>query len=244
MLKSPLVWFGAAALVSLGVVPTPAEAQTIRGCKNPAGQVRLIGDTESCKSQETLVTWNSTGAQGPEGPEGPPGPPGADAPGVTGGTDGGPVGGGFIELSQTPTALTSANVASGFPSYMVWANAAVEFNSGSMASGRLPSASSANCQVVYTVNGGPTTYLADGRSVAFPIIVFATPTPMNDRIVRLNIGLTGMIVTNGASPISPTDSVDVTLQCASNEGPAPNPNAYKVKALSFSLSGIGINRGF
>ena len=58
--KSPLVSLGV-VLVGLAVVPAPAEAQTIQGCKNPAGQVRLIGDAESCKSQETLVTWNSTG---------------------------------------------------------------------------------------------------------------------------------------------------------------------------------------
>ena len=239
--KSPLVWLGVSALVGVAAVPTLAEAQTIQGCKNPAGQVRIIGDAESCKSQETLVTWN---AAGEEGPQGPPGPPGDDAPGVTGGTDGGPVGGGFIELSQTPTALTSENMATGFPGYMVWANVAVEFNSGSAASGRLPSASSANCQIVYTVNGGTTKYAADGRSVAFPIIVFATPTPATDRVVRLNIGLNGMITTNGANALSLTDSVDATLQCASNEGMTPNPDAYKVKALSFSLSGIGINRGF
>jgi hypothetical protein len=235
------VWLGAAAFAGIAVVPAPAEAQTIQGCMNPAGQVRIIGDAESCKSQETLVTWNSAG---PQGPQGPPGPPGNDAPGVIGDTDGGPVGGGFIELSQTTAALTSENVATGFPAYMVWANVAVEFNSGSAASGRLPSASSANCQIVYTVNGGATTYVADGRSVAFPIFVFANPTPATDRVVRLNIGLNGMIATNGVNPLTTTDSVDATLQCASNEGPTPNPDAYKVKALSFRLSAIGINGVF
>lgn len=68
-------------------------------------------------------------------------------------------------------------------------------------------------------NGPP---IADARSLAFPIIAFATPTtPATDHTVRLNIGLTGMIDTNEASPIYPTDSIDVTLQCGSKADPRP-----------------------
>lgn len=252
-LTSTLAWLGVAGVAALVATPAPAGAQAIRACRNPAGQVRLVGPAESCRPQETLVIWNEAGEPGPEGPAGPAGPEGPqgpaglqgakgdDAPGVTGGSDfGPPIPGTFAELSSTPTPLTTENIATGFPAYMVWANVAVEFNSGNTTAGTTHTAQAANCQIVYTVNGiRPPGSLVDGRSVAFPISSFV-PTAV-DRIVRLNIGLTGLISMNGAVPLSPSDVVDVTLQCGA---PAPPTAPSKVKALNWSLTGIGVNHAF
>jgi hypothetical protein len=60
--------------IALVLIPGRADAQVIRACANPAGQIRLIGPGESCRHEETLVTWNVVGPQGPPGPVGPPGP--------------------------------------------------------------------------------------------------------------------------------------------------------------------------
>src|SRR5689334_18369010 len=54
--------------------PMTAAADTIRICVNPAGQPHVIGPSDSCRSQETLVTLNPQGLQGPPGPQGPQGP--------------------------------------------------------------------------------------------------------------------------------------------------------------------------
>jgi hypothetical protein len=73
---------GAIALVSVSL---GAQAGPIRACSNPSGQLRLIAANESCKSNETLTTWNLQGAPGPQGPAGAAGPKGdPGAPGVPG----------------------------------------------------------------------------------------------------------------------------------------------------------------
>lgn len=249
-----VVWVGVIALVGVGISQTPVAADTVRGCRNPAGQIRLIGATESCRSQETLVTWNTEGVAGPQGPQGPqgvpgekgdkgdpgaPGAPGADAPGVTGGSDHSPAGT-FAALSSTPLALTADNVGTGFPAYMVWANVGIEFNSGNPGAGTLPSATSANCQLVYTVEGRTGTFFIDGRSVSFPITAFG----QNDRIVRMSLGLNGLVGKDLTPALTPSDVVDVLLTCNSNAGSTPPAGMIPVKAVNFSLSGIGVNQGF
>ena len=250
-----VVWVGMAALAGIGVTPADADAQTIRACENPAGQVRLIGDTESCRSQETLVTWNTQGAEGPEGPEGPPGPPGPpgqdgdDAPGVAGGSDNGPGPGGppFTPLFNDWTNLTTDNVATGFPGYMVWASVAVEMYGPAVANGPV-SPNNPGCQIVYTVNGlnNPATgqpFLADGRGVAFPTLTLPPPPVGGSaRFVRLAVSMNGMIVNGPAGPITPSDVIDVTLRCNTPGAPATTPVPATVR--NWSLSGIGINRGF
>lgn len=40
---------------------TPAGAQVIRACVNPAGQLRLIGAADTCRSQEMPGTWARSG---------------------------------------------------------------------------------------------------------------------------------------------------------------------------------------
>ena len=83
------------------------------------------------------MTWNASGLPGPAGPQGPQGAPGADAEGVTGGADRGPApGSGPALLSAVPLPLTTDNIGTGFPGYMVWGNVALEFNSGNPTAGR------------------------------------------------------------------------------------------------------------
>lgn len=228
---------GVAAVIALGISQQPVAADTVRGCRNPAGQVRLIDETESCRPQETLVTWNTQGEPGPAGPEGPAGP------GVAGGGDHSAPGTPdapppFTPLTGSPTSLTTENIATGFPAYMVWANVGIEFNSGNPGAGIFPSLSSANCQLVYTVQGRPGTFFIDGRSVSFP----TTAISENNRAVRFSLGLNGLVGRDLTPALNPSEVVDVSLNCSSNGTPAANQ--IPVKALNFSLTGIGINRSF
>ncbi len=85
------VAIGSTMLLLGGVGP---DGEQLRGCVNPSGGLRIIAASESCRSNESLVTWNSTGPAGQQGPAGPAGPTGATGPqgprGLTGerGTNG------------------------------------------------------------------------------------------------------------------------------------------------------------
>jgi hypothetical protein len=69
---------------------TGSGSDTIHGCVNPSGLLR-IPDTAGCKSNETALDWSTSGAAGPTGPTGPAGPAGpAGATGAAGPT--GPAG--------------------------------------------------------------------------------------------------------------------------------------------------------
>jgi hypothetical protein len=65
------------------------DANVIHACVTKAtafsagGAVRIVSAGTACKSNETALTWNSTGLQGPVGPQGiqgPAGPPGPAGP--------------------------------------------------------------------------------------------------------------------------------------------------------------------
>ena len=139
--------------------------------------------------------------------------------------------------------LTTDNKATGFPGYMVWANVALLFNSGNPANGTGPSPSNAGCSIVYTVDERPgETYAVDGRGVTFPVFAFG----QSDRIVQLTVGLTGLVGKDLTPPLSPSETVNVSLNCSS-PGPVPpagQPIPVPVKATSWSLSGIGLNGVF
>jgi hypothetical protein len=230
---------------------------------------RLVAADEPCKRREQRITWNErgpaglpgvtgqTGPQGPQGiqgpqglvgPQGPQGAAGADAPGVIGDSDRGPVGTPEAPaqpqlLSAVATSLTTDNRATGFSGYMVWANVAVQFNSGNPASGTGPSPANANCAIVYSIDERPgQTYAIDGRGVTFPMFVLG----QNDRVVQLSIGLTGRIGADLNPPLAPTETVNVSLNC-STPGPQPpagQPIPVPVKVPSWSLSGIGLTGVF
>jgi hypothetical protein len=237
---------------------------------NPSGQVRILDYRESCRHRETLITWKTGGTQGPKGPAGPAGPtgpqgapgpegpagpegpqgpagpqgePGADAQGVVGGADRGPApGDGPAFLSATPFPLTTENIATGFPGYMVWANVALEFNSGNPANGTAPSPSGAGCSITYTVTGRVGTFFVDSRPVTFPVFAFG----QNDRVVRIPVGLTGLVGQDLSPPLLPTETVDITLAC-NTPGfvpPPTGPQPVPVKVVSWSLTGIGVAKAF
>jgi hypothetical protein len=72
----------------------PDAAGVIHGCYRTStgdekGQLRVVEDPASCRSNETPIQWNQ---QGEAGPQGPPGPPGADG---QDGEDGEPFSGTF-----------------------------------------------------------------------------------------------------------------------------------------------------
>jgi len=84
---------GGVALMTMGGVAwatIPAADGTIKGCyartegllgiPHSKGDVRVVDSGESCRSYETLITWNQRGPAGPQGPAGTPGLPG---PGVS-----------------------------------------------------------------------------------------------------------------------------------------------------------------
>ena len=82
---------GVILVVSVGVAyaAIPGSSGVINGCYSGGqGQLRVI-DTEkgeTCKNNETAISWNQKGVQGeagapgPTGPAGPPGPPGPPGP--------------------------------------------------------------------------------------------------------------------------------------------------------------------
>lgn len=68
-------------------VHAQAGPATIRACAGGGGTLRLVGPSETCKSNETLVVWNVEGPQGPTGPAGPTGATGPEGPAGRDGRD-------------------------------------------------------------------------------------------------------------------------------------------------------------
>jgi len=240
---------GVGAFLIAAAMPASAQAQTIRACVNPAGQLRIISAADACRSQETPLTWNAAGPAGPQGPAGPPGatgtigatgPAGADAPGVTAGSDRGPMApNGPGALGSSPTPLTTDNFATGFPAYMVWATVALQFNSGDQAHFVPPSPLQAGCSISYTVDDRTGTFFADGRSVS---VVPFTATQVN-RAVQMNVALNALIGAELSPPLNASETINVTLNCSA-AGSNPSSGEVPVKSTNFVLSGIGVNKAF
>ena len=149
--------------------------------------------------------------------QGPQGAPGSDAEGVTGGSDHSPFGNASPAfLSATPAPLTTDNIATGFSGYMVWANVALQFNTGNPASGTAPSPSSAGCSIIYTVDGRAGSFVADGRNVSYPMNLIGD----KDRIVQFSLGLNGLVGADLTPPLAPTETVNISLMC---NAPGPTP---------------------
>ncbi len=71
-----------AAAIFIVMHASSSEAQELRACANPSGQLRLIGANDTCRPNEALAIWNVAGVPGPQGPQGIPGPIGPQ--GITG----------------------------------------------------------------------------------------------------------------------------------------------------------------
>jgi hypothetical protein len=79
------------AVGGVGYAAIPSSSGVFRGCyartdglllgiPHSKGDLRLVDEGESCRSYETLVSWNQTGPQGATGPTGAQGPAGPQGP--------------------------------------------------------------------------------------------------------------------------------------------------------------------
>ena len=81
------------ASIAVGLTAAGAAAAatsgTINACvNNSSGELKIVGATATCGTNETLLTWNQQGPQGIQGPAGPKGDTGATGPAGTNGTNG------------------------------------------------------------------------------------------------------------------------------------------------------------
>jgi hypothetical protein len=53
-----------------GLSVSAAEAQTINGCVDSKGTLRLLLGSDRCQSKEAPISWNQVGPQGTQGPPG------------------------------------------------------------------------------------------------------------------------------------------------------------------------------
>lgn len=85
-----------AALTLVGGVAwatIPAADGTINGCyrvseDDQRGQLRVVNDPTTCRSNEAPIAWSQVGPQGEQGPKGAPGAPGTSGTNGTDGKDG------------------------------------------------------------------------------------------------------------------------------------------------------------
>jgi len=67
-------------VATLALAKSNGDSQVIHACyksDTPGnGQVRILGATDACRSNETSIDWNVAGPAGPAGPPGPSGPAG------------------------------------------------------------------------------------------------------------------------------------------------------------------------
>ena len=87
-----VVSFGVVGVVALATGTIPGPDGVIHGCYKGNGQLRVIEpSSDSCRANETAISWNQTGPAGPQGPQGVSGANGKDgSAGPTGPT--GPAG--------------------------------------------------------------------------------------------------------------------------------------------------------
>lgn len=73
---------GAALTGGVALATIPAGDGVIAACLGTGGSLRVIDAEagETCRRNETLLTWNEQGVPGPVGPEGPQGPVGPEGP--------------------------------------------------------------------------------------------------------------------------------------------------------------------
>lgn len=58
----------------------PSAGEHMRGCVNASGGLRIVGASETCRGNESFVSWNTAGPQGSQGPAGPMGATGPQGP--------------------------------------------------------------------------------------------------------------------------------------------------------------------
>src|SRR3569833_3154418 len=101
-----------AAGTAYGVASRSAATQTIAASVNNDGQLRLASPAGTCKKNEDLLTWNTTGPAGPAGQQGAAGPQGVAGPQGAAGRAG-RAGRDATGSSSDPDALTGTVTATG-----------------------------------------------------------------------------------------------------------------------------------
>jgi type VI secretion system secreted protein Hcp len=109
ILASLVVAALAAAGTAYAVVSQAPATQTVNACVNDDGQLRLAPASGSCKKNEQLLTWNTTGPIGPVGPSGAAGAAGPAGPQGAAGRDGRDA----TSSSANPDAVTGAITVTG-----------------------------------------------------------------------------------------------------------------------------------
>jgi hypothetical protein len=137
-----------------------------------------------------------------------------------------------VPLAAVSTPLTTGNVATGFAGYMVVANVALEFNSGNPATGTGPTPSGAGCSITYTVVGRAGTFFVDGR----PVTSHCPHPCRTDRHGRQGPQSAAVAERDGRC--------DPRVQHTGFVPPPSGPQPIPVKAVNWSLSGIGVSRLF
>jgi len=105
-----------AAMAGLVTAGADLSAQSgpdtvIRGCVGNNGAVRIVGPSDSCKNNESLLTWNAAGPAGAVGPIGPAGPVGATGPQGPAGRDGRDGRDGQVPTPPAPTVMGQMKIA-------------------------------------------------------------------------------------------------------------------------------------
>lgn len=79
--KKMLIAVAILVLVLFGTTWVLAQSTgTIYACVDPLGNVRIVAEGESCRPNESPLSWNDQGPQGDPGPQGPQGDPGPVCP--------------------------------------------------------------------------------------------------------------------------------------------------------------------
>ncbi len=168
---------GTAAYAATAAIPGPGGV--IAGCYVKSGGVLRVIDSSvtTCKSNETSLDWNQTGAAGPAGPAGPTGPTGSPGPtGQTGAT--GPAG---------PTGPTGPAGPTGPEGSSNADFGMVGFSGGSCSLGQVSGPDAAGMATEPTPDGCLIVF-TDLSSSSSTLIPLATPYGGSDASVTVTLG--------------------------------------------------------
>ena len=161
-----LVLFLPLILTSTVLANIPDSSGVFTGCYNKAGNLRIIDAAvgQTCKQNETEITWSQTGPQGPQGPQGAEGPQGPVGPAGPQGPEGpqGPVG------PQGPQGEPGPQGAGGLSGYeIIHAESTFDLTSPKLATADCPSGKVA-------LGGGGLLFatLADGNRDNAPLAIW------------------------------------------------------------------------
>jgi len=232
------------------------------GATGPAGAAGATGATGATGPAGAQGATGAAGATGPAGPQGSKGDPGDNAQGVIaeGGHGGGSLTTPYSTSDQSPIpgtpnivtveggTVVASKTVTGFLGYMIWGNAAIQFQASYDASGVLipiqQSATSATCTLRQGVKVGDTITLdptpVDTRAIQ---VIFPPTAPSSISGRTLIQKYVVSLVGDSPAPGSASDIVVAQLLCGGNNLPANAANPVP-QATSTSIAVIGLNGVF